>query len=490
MVLCLLALSSLYGGNQTSYVTYPLPEETLPFRLEIQQASFSLPVGLQTYVAGLYKDEWVLLAGRTAGLHGFEGDTFPVASQNTMVFVLNLKTGRTVSRSLTDPSSHLTQEQVDQLSVSNALFFQGNGSNTLYLVGGYGMNTVTGRRETFPMLTAIDVPSLIQWVKQAPKCKSVAKCIRQVSHPLLQVTGGVMWQSNPHQPLLLGFGQNFIGNYVDTTSNGVYTYQVRPFQVLDTGKNLLVYPSPQPIPNPIYRRRDLNIVPAIRRAGPSLEQYLIAFGGVFTPGDNFGAWTIPVEISADGSSKALGPSFAQGMNNYGCSTLGLYSEKTGEMYTVFFGGISFLYSLNGGLYVPGGSFCEDSGLGFTNDVTTIKVDASGHYQQYFMSATFPSIATTFGSCPAPTTSPPTCTSVSLEGSPILLLGTLSQFLGLPQLPYYPNSVLALDQLGSSPILLGYVVGGIKSSAAETCSETGGVDTRPAEYIFSVTLVPH
>ncbi|MBI2742469.1 MAG: hypothetical protein HYX48_00935 [Chlamydiales bacterium] len=473
-------------------MTNPLPEDSLPFRIQIERAPFSLPVGLQAYVSGLYEDEYVLLGGRTYGLHGFLGDTFPVVSQNTTVFVLNLTTGQTVSRSLNDPGSHLSQEQIDQLSVTNALFFQGDGSNTLYMVGGYGINTATGKRETKSVLTAIDLPKLIKWVKRKSKAKSAAKCLRQVSHPVLQVTGGVMWQANPHQPLLLGFGQNFDGNYVNTTSNGSYTHQVRPFQIIDTGKNLAVYPYPQPIPNPIYRRRDLNIVPALRKAGNSLEQYLVAFGGVFTPGDDFGAWTIPVEIQGDGSSRSLNPNnpntFAQGMNNYECPTVGLYSEKTKDMYTLFFGGISFLYSINGGLYSPGGTLCQDSGLGFTNDVTAIKIDKSGNYQQYLMSATYPSIPTTFGSCPAPTF-PITCSNVVTQSSPVLLFGASAFFLPLPGLPFYPNSVIALDKLGSKPILLGYIVGGIASSAAETCSETGNVDTQPSNYIFSVTLIP-
>jgi hypothetical protein len=490
---CVIALCSLYGQNQTSYVTNPLPEDSLPFRIVIEQAPFSFPAGLQAYASALYKEEWVLVAGRSYGLHGFQGDTFPVVSQNTSIFVFNLTTGNVVSRPLTDPSSQLTQEQIDQLSVTNPLFFQGDGSSTLYVIGGYGINTGTGNQETKSVLTAIDLPNLIQWVKQAPQCKSAAKCIRQVSHPLLQVAGGVMWQFNPHQPILLGFGQNFIGSYIDTTSNGVYTCQIRPFQLIDTGKSLSIYPYPQPAPIPIYRRRDLNIVPAMRQVGSSLQQYLVAFGGVFTPGDNFGAWTIPIEMEADGSSRSLNPSnpntFAQGMNNYQCPNLGLYSAKTGDMYTVFFGGISFLYSINGGFYSPAGSFCQDSGLGFTNDVTTIRKDSSGNYEQYFMSATFPAIAPTFGTCPS-TTSPITCESVTTYRSPVLLFGASAFFLAVPDLPYYPNSVLALDRLGSAPVLLGYIVGGIASSAVETCSEIGNVDTQPSHYIFSVTLIPH
>ena len=486
------ALCGLYGQNQTSYVSYPLSEDSLPFRLSIAQAPFSLPAGLQAYSFAIYKDQYVLLAGRTYGLHGFEGDSFPVASQNTSIFVFNLTTGATTVRSLTDPSAQLSQEQIDQLSVTNALFFQGNGSDTLYMAGGYGINSATGEEETKSVLTAIDLPNLIRWVKQDPSAKSAANCLRQVSHPLLQVTGGAMWQSNPHQPSLLGLGQNFVGSYT-SSSNGVYTCQISPFQIIDTGKSLLVYPYPQPTPLPLYRRRDLNIVPAIKKAGPSLQQYLVAFGGVFTPGEDAGAWTIPIEIRADGSSETLDLSnpntFAQGMNNYNCANLGLYSEKTGDMYTIFFGGISFLYSLNGGLYSSEGSFCQDGGLGFTNDVTTIRIDSSGNYQQYFMSATFPSITPTFGSCPSPTF-PITCESAASNSSPVLLFGAYAAFLGLPNLPYYPNAVLALDRLGSSPILLGYIVGGIQSSAAETCSETGNVDTRASPHIFSVTLIPN
>ena len=49
--------------------------------------------------------------------------------------------------------------------------------------------------------------------------------------------------------------------------------------------------------------------------------------------------------------------------------------------------------------------------------------------------------------------------------------------------------MALDKLGTSSILLGYIVGGIQSSMAETVSETGNVDTHASNYIFTVTLIP-
>ncbi len=438
-LLCLAATCSLYGANQTSSITLPLREDSLPFRLAIEQASFSLPVGLQAYAAGRYKQDWVLISGRTFGLHGFLGDTFPVSSQNTEVFVLNLANGSTVSRSLTDPDAKLSQAQIDQLSVTNALFYQPDGSDTLYLVGGYGFNTALGDYDTKTVLTAIDLPELIKWVKRKPKAKSAAKCLRQVTHPLLQVTGGLMFQSNPHEPYFLGLGQNFIGGYHNTNNQGVYTYQIRPFQIIDTGKDLFVQPYSQPSPMATYRRRDLNIVPIIQKQGHSLEQAFVALGGVFTPGVNFGAWTVPIEIAPDASSKMLSPSaFAQGMNNYDSATVGLYSKKTNDMYTLLFGGISFYYSVNGGFYVPGGSFIQDFELGFTNDVTTVRIDSAGNYQQYFMSATFPTITPTFGTAPGPA----------------LLFGSAAMFLPADGMPSYSNGVISLDKLGSSPIVLG------------------------------------
>lgn len=477
LLVCLLGMCCLYGQNQTSYITFPLPENSLPYRISIQQASFSLPVGLQAYAIGKYKQEWLLLAGRSFGLHGFLGDTFPVSAQNTTLFVVNPNTGSIISRSLTDPAAQVTQSQIDQLSVTNSYFIQDEGSHTLYMVGGYGFNTATQTRETKSVLTAIDVPNMIKWVKQDPKAKSAATCLRQVSHPLLQATGGVLRQSNPHQPYLLGMGQNFIGNYVDTNSQGIYTYQIRPYQVIDTGKDLFVQPYKQPAPIDTYRRRDLNIVPVIKKVGPSLQQAFVALGGVFIPGPDGAAWTIPIEIAPDGSSKMLDPSnpntFAQGMNNYQCAHAGLYSEKTGDMYTLLFGGISFYYSQNGGFYAPGGSFVEDLELGFTNDVTTIRIDSSGNYQQYFMSGTFPAVTPTYGTAPGPE----------------FLYGASAFFFPVDGLPQYPNGVIALDRLGSAPILLGYIVGGIQSTAPETTSEFGNVDTHASNLIFTVTLIP-
>lgn len=475
VVFCLLVLTAfLHGKNQTPYVTMPLKEDELPYRLLIEEAPFSLPVGLHSCAAGRVGNEWVLISGRTYGLHGFSKDNFPLVSQNTSVFVLNLETGATVSRSLLEEGSGLSQAQIDRIAVTSCLFFQPDGSHTLYIVGGYGYNTKKNIYETKPSLLAVDLPNLIKWVKRRPHHKSAAKCMRWSSHPLLQVTGGALVQASPHEPFLITLGQNFNGQYFHS-SNGIYTKQVRPFHIIDDGMKLSIKPCPQAFPKPTYRRRDLNVAPIIKQEKGVLEKKFVALGGVFTPGKNYGVWTIPIEINADGTSSMINSTkdlpFAQGMNLYQCPTVSLYSERTGDNYILLFGGISFLCSQDGGYYSRKGCFIEDFKFGFTNDVTTIQIDAEGNYQQYFMSTSFPPIKPTFGTHPG------------LH----LLFGTNALFLPNPNLPLYANGVVVFDQLEPSPILLGYIVGGIESAMEKTKSKVCNVDTHASKAIFKVLL---
>ena len=129
---CLLIYLSLGIGsslanttaNQTDELSPILPATGLPFRITIEQASFQLPVGIHSGVVGVYNGLWVFIAGRTNGLHGFSADPFPPDAQNTTIYVVDPNTGLASSRSLTDPSSGLTQQQIDTLSVTSPQSYQ------------------------------------------------------------------------------------------------------------------------------------------------------------------------------------------------------------------------------------------------------------------------------------------------------------------------------------------------------------------------------
>lgn len=488
-------------SNQTTNLTVPLPEDSLPYRVKLELAGFTLPVGLHSCAVAVYKGEWLFVGGRTNGLHNVDNtdptsNSFPVSKQNTIVYIVNPTTGDSYSRSLYDSSSGLTQAQIDLLSVTNCLYYHNAKNNTLYLVGGYGIDTATQTMGTKPALTAIDVPNFIEWVKNGSNGKNAAKCIRCTFNPLLQLTGGIMWQSNSHLPFLLAFGQNFSGNYL-TSVSGSYSCQIRPIQILDNGRTVIIQPYTQTKPLPNYRRRDLNVVPIVKKMGNSLTMSYAALSGVFTPytNDNPGAWTVPININPDGSSQMLNPNdpntLAQAMNNYDCANMGLYSAKTNMMYTLLFGGISAAIISDGSncnnspdpqnncctAWVPaaGTTFTPCCNLPFSNDITTISVDPDGVYRQYLMSEKYPIVPYTPLACPG--YNPPANTH--------LWFGANAVFIQSDLLPTYPNGVISLDKL-QSPTFVGYIAGGIASVVTDTNCTT---DSQASNYVFKVTILP-
>jgi hypothetical protein len=494
--------------NQTANLTIPLPEDSLPYRVTIEQADFSLPAGLHSFAFAVHEGEWLLISGRNNGLHDVDNtdpnvNPFPPEAQNTYVFVINPKTKTSYYRSLYDSSAGLSQHQIDLLSAGDTLFYYAKNKSTLYLVGGYGIDTASNTMGTKNALTAIDVPSLIRWVKDPRKSKSAAKCIRTIYDPLFQLTGGVMLQSNEHQPHLLAFGQNFDGNYT-TSSGGAYSQQIRPIQIVDNGSDLFMHPLPQPQQQITYRRRDLNVVPIVRKNGKSLSMSFTALSGVFTPGDinnSPGAWTVPIEINPDGTSRMLDANdpntFAQAMNNYSCANVGLYSTRKDKMYILLFGGISSSLFSDGSdcntdpnpqcncctAWRPakGNIFTVCCNLPFTNDVTTIEIDKQGIYRQYIMSGTFPIINSSPPVCPG--YPPMTCSGGPLQT--IYLFGTNAAFIPAEGLPTFPNGVIALDKL-DKPFFAGYIIGGIASTILDTNCTT---DTQASFYVFKVTISP-
>lgn len=446
--------------NQTDQLSPILPVTGLPFRVTIEQTNFQLPAGVHSGLFGVYQGLWVFIAGSTIGLHGFGPNPFPPEAQNRNVYVVNPNTGLVLSRSLDDPSSGLTPQQVDSLSTISPQGYQAN--HTLYMTGGYGLDRATGTRGTKPVFTAINLPGVVKWVTEPGNSQhSVVANIRQLYNPIFQITGGAMFQLGGLTQLI--FGQNFTGNYTDG-SNGIYSEQVRQFQIKDVGGQLLVdiYNSKPYNPDPNFRRRDLNIVPTLLNNSKNLEYGFVAYSGVFTPAG--GIWTVPVVLRETGDPVMADPNspnaFKQAMNNYASATAGVYSKKTMNMYHILFGGISYGYYANG-------VFQTDSEIPFINQVTTVKMDRNGTFTQYLMDSEYPVILSTQAN----------------PGNP-LLFGAGAYFVPNNILKY-PNSVISLDTI-RRPTVIGYIVGGIQSTVPNTNVIT---DSSASPYVFKVTLIP-
>jgi len=173
---CLFAVSVGLGlvGNplsaqihQTStFSPLNLDSQLLPFEVSVRPYTNipreSLPT-LHSFAKAEYDGKWILVGGRTNGLHGFTGrpaTNFPVAFQNRNVWVIDPANGTTWHRSL--ENSGLDPNAVAGLTSANNQFTQ--VGNTLYMVGGYGAKA-DGAVDTLDTLAAIDLPALIDWTQ-------------------------------------------------------------------------------------------------------------------------------------------------------------------------------------------------------------------------------------------------------------------------------------------------------------------------------------
>lgn len=428
--------ASVRADNQTPDFSPVVIGGTLPLSAQIQGPSFAsdaLP-SLQSFSKAQYGGDWLLIGGMTNGRHNLGHDGFNPDYQNQNVIVIDPATGQYWSRSLTDPTSGLTQAQVDTLTVTNAQFDQ-QGSH-LYVAGGYGQGVTTWAYQTYSTLTSIDLPGMINWVKSGQG--SAAGNLRQISDPMFQVTGGDMATTANGQTHLV-FGQNYPYSY-SPAANGIYTQQVRNFTIVDNASGLSVTNVSASTAQDDFRRRDLNVVPIIRMQNGQPVQALQALSGVFTP--SFGVWTVPVTIDANGVPTEPDPTapstFKQAVNGYRCANVELYSARSNTMHTLLFGGISASY-----YDASTGQMQTDSNIPFVNDATDIVTDASGHMTQYELPSGFPALTT-------------------VDGTPALF-GAETEFFLKDGVPTYSNGVIDLDAL-TGPTLVGYLYGGIVADA--------------------------
>jgi hypothetical protein len=453
------------AANQTATVTPIQLNSSLPYQVTVEPYDFgaaALPT-LHSFAAGHVNGKWVIIAGRTNGLHGFTAvaaNNFPPATQNRDVWVIDPVTKQSWSRSLQDASAGLTADELNSLTQANSQSYQ-RGSR-LYMTGGYGYeadDNGTPINNTFNDLSAIDLPGLADWAMGG--AGTAKSHVRQISDPLFKVTGGAMYEINGRTHLV--FGQDFDGNYTNG-GNGVYTNQVRSFTIVDDGVNLSIANPASTVPDEDYRRRDLNIVPVIRPgAGNTLDQGLAVFSGVFTPSN--GAWTVPVEIDATGNPTMDDPSdpntFKQGFNGYHAAKIGLYSETAKAMHQLLFGGISLQTYDTATQQVV-----TDSRLPFINDITSVKIDEQGNYTQ-----------TRVGEFPV----------LNDPDGKRLRFGANAELFLAEGIETYANGVVKLDAL-SGPTTLGYIFGGLAANAPNTRGFAGTASVASNE-IFKVVVTP-
>ncbi|HET6225989.1 MAG TPA: T9SS type A sorting domain-containing protein [Bacteroidia bacterium] len=408
-----------------------------PFQLQIQAINGTNLPGLHSCSFAQMGDKWLFIGGRTNGLHGLNSnDGFPPEFRNNEVIVMDTSTWKFYAATL----NQLPAQTADPMRSTNMQYIQ--QGDYLYMVGGYGYDSLQEGQVTFPVLTAVHVPKMIDAVINA---KPISSAIRQLTDTNMRICGGELIKLGNDYYLL--FGHNFNGTYDNKASSVLfsqeYSNRIKKFNLSDNGNVITLSNFTILTDTTNFHRRDLTVCPVVK---PDGSFAVGAYGGVFQKQANL-PYLEPILLSAPGTTEIK--SYKQVMSQYTCAVLPIYDATKKNMYTTFFGGIS----LND-YDATSGKLKRDTLMPFINDVTTLTQYANGTMEE-------------------------TILPLQLPG----LLGCNAKFVLNKAIASYSNDVINLNQLPTTTQLIGYVVGGIKAQAGNFGSSAAN------NIIYRVYLTP-
>ncbi|MBK8947468.1 MAG: T9SS C-terminal target domain-containing protein [Flavobacteriales bacterium] len=410
--------------------------------LVLEEVTLAGMPGLQSFAWGTHNGEWLLLGGRTDGLHRRQPPVaFLAADNNTTAWVVAPATGQVWSA----PLSTLPTGLFEQLQCTNMESAQRD--SMLYIVGGYAYSATAGDHITHDRLTAVHVPNAIAAIKAGT---SLAPHFRQLADARMAVTGGYLGRHN--DLFLLVGGQRFIGRYnpigPDHGPGFVqqYTNAIRRFRISDDGVNLSITDFSETVDTVNLHRRDYNLVPQVF---PDGTHGFTAFSGVFQYVDDV-PWLNTVDITD--SAYTVVPGFEQWLNQYHTAHLPMHDATDNSMRTLFFGGIGRYHYVNGVLV-------DDPTVPFVNTISLVTRASDGTM-----------VEEAVGTMPG-------------------LLGASAELIPSPGLPMTDHEVLQLDQLPPDSVLVGHIVGGIESTAESIFFINTGTQSDASTRLFRVWLLP-
>jgi hypothetical protein len=426
LAIIFMAISSL-SAQETQYEV-----ELVPF--EIPQLG-----GLQSYAFGTYENDWLIIGGRLDGLHRRQPfASFDEAGNNKEIIVANPASQEVWKYPLAALPANLRK----QFSSTNIQFYQ--DEDYLILTGGYAYSPSVGDHITFPYLTILHIPSLIEQVKSG---QVDANTILQSEHENFRVAGGSL--AKIEDTYYLVGGNKFMGRYNPMGPNHgpgfiqEYTNEVRKFKVdLDNPETVEFFP---PIHDERHlHRRDYNLLPFIYQG----EYGLMAYSGVFQPTADV-PWLYPVYIDDEGITPY--ESFSQYFNHYHCASLPIYNEASQSMNTIFFGGIAQFYKDNDLLV-------QDNDVPFVTTIASVSMDKEGNLNEQVLNTEMPD-----------------------------LLGASSEFIFTDDAVIFEDGILDGDELDDAFKHIGYIYGGIKSSLPNIFFINTGTESTATNTIFKVMV---
>lgn len=416
--------------------------QTAPFEILLKPLNISGLSGAQAYAFGQHNGKWLIIGGRLDGLHRRQPfAAFDVAGNNNQLTVVDPVTKQKWSA----PLMSLPAGLQEQLSATNMEFFQ--EGDYLYLIGGYGYSNTAADHITYPKLTSVKVPDVINAVING---NSFSNYFRQITDQQFAVTGGYL--NKIYNTFYLTGGQRFDGRYNPMGPDHgpgfsqIYTNAIKKFTINDDGVNLSVTHLPPIIDAANLHRRDYNVVPQIM---PNRQEGLTAFSGVFQVNDDLPYLNC---VNIDSTGYSVNNAFSQYYNHYHCAHIPLYSATDNKMHNVFFGGIARYYD-------SAGVLVQNNNVPFVKTIARVTREANGLMAEYKLPVEMPA-----------------------------LLGAGSEFIPAGNLPRYNNDVLKLDEFTADTTLVGYIYGGISSSAANIFFTNNGTQSSANSQVFKVFVI--
>ncbi|MCB0791178.1 MAG: T9SS C-terminal target domain-containing protein [Flavobacteriales bacterium] len=409
--------------------------------LVLEEVSIPGMPGLQAFAWGQHDGQWLLIGGRTDGLHRRQPPfTFLASDNNTSAWVVD----PVLEQVWSTPLSGLPTALYEQLQSTN-MEFQQRG-DVLYMIGGYGYSGTAGDHVTHARITAVDVSSCISAIKTGG---AIAPFFRSLADTRMQVTGGQLGMEGGH--FLLVGGQRFMGRYNPIGPDfgpgfeQQYTNAIRSFEVTDDGTTLGILDYTEVIDTTDLHRRDYNMLPQVFPDGSFGHT---VFSGVFRYDQDL-PWLNTVDLH--GTSFSVVPDFEQLLNQYHTAHLAAWDSLANSMSNVFFGGIGeFFFDQNGVLW-------DDPNVPFVRTISLVRRDLNGELTE-----------TAIGDMPG-------------------LLGAAGEFIPWQEAPFDANGMLRLHDLAGDTILVGHIVGGIESSAENIFFVNTGTQSDAAPRVFRVYL---
>ncbi len=415
--------------------------QTDKFRYSVSLNPLTIPglPGLHSFVSAQYKGKWLIIGGRRDGSHARQPfRSFPGDENNTDIYVIDVSDKMYKSSSI----NVLPVSLKEQLQSGNMNYYQ-DGS-ILYITGGYAYSESEEDHITFPYLTSVSVPDLIEAVLNGTPINSH---FRQIKDTVFAVTGGQMGKIDKYF-YIIG-GQRFDGRYNPMghpTYKQTYVDGYIKFKIFNSGSGLS-YSNPEFITDQVnLHRRDYNLLPQIFPDGSS--GYTVS-SGVFRRNVNL-PFLYPVNISESGFEPVI--SFNQYLCNYHAAKMFMYDKKNNQMHTIFFGGISQYY-------LKDNELINDKSVPYVRTISRLSRYSDGSLHEFALPVEMPSYT-----------------------------GSNGEFMPVNDISLFPNGIIDLNKLKGDSILIGHIYGGIISTEINPFTKNNNESTSAENMIYEVRLI--